>query len=163
MRQRAHARGPLTRQQRARVAVAAVAPVALAALVLLPFAVRGGHGVGDVLVGALVYGGLVGLALAFVAVDRAHAWRCPRCGVEHARGASICATCGYDLGERPRYACDERHAIYLDPGTCECGRRLGPVGTARGIGREVVVAIAVGAVLLAFLLVVGLVLRWIET
>ncbi|MBW3662079.1 MAG: hypothetical protein KY469_03180 [Actinobacteria bacterium] len=163
MRQRAHVRGPLTPRQRVRVAVAAIAPVGLAALVLLPFAIRGGHGADDVLVGALVYGGLVGLALGFVAVDRAHAWRCPRCGADHGRGAVRCGRCGYDLATRPRYACDERHAVYLDPGTCECGRRLRPVGTARGIAREVVVAVVVGGVLLAFLLIVGVVLRWIET
>lgn len=163
VRQRVHPRPRLTGAQRRRVAIAALGPVALAALILLPFAVRGGYGARDVFVGAVVYGGLVGLAFAFVALDRAQAWQCPRCGTRHEQQEGDCAVCGYDLGARPRFTCEERHAIYLDEGTCECGRRLQPMGTVRGVGREVIVAIVVGAVLLGFLLAVGVILRLLES
>lgn len=163
MQQRVHPRPQLSGAQRRRVALAALGPVLLAALILLPFALRGGYGARDVVVGALVYGGLVGLAFAFVVVDRAHAWQCPRCGARHERQSGACDTCGYDLDERPRFTCDERHAVYLDPGTCDCGRRLQPMGQVRGVGREVMVAIVVGAVLLGFLLIVGVVLRVLES
>ncbi len=152
-------RQPLTVRERWLVALAAVVPVPLAALVLLPFALLGPADAADVVAAALVYGGLLGLAGAVVTVDRAHAWRCPRCGRRGERGTSVCAVCGYDLVERPRYACDERHELSLAPGQCPCGRRLQRLPAARGVGREILLMVAIGAGLLAFLVAVALVLR----
>ena len=152
-------REPLTSRERLVAVLAAVLPVPLAALVLLPFAAFGPAGPADVVVAALVYGGLLGLAGGVVAVDLAHARRCPRCGRRNPRGLRACATCGYDLVERPRYACDQRHELYLRDGRCACGRRLQRLPAARGVGREVAMMIKIGAGLLAFLVAVALLLR----
>lgn len=152
-------RPPLTRRERRRVASWAVAPFVLAIVVLTPFAIVGPATGGDVLGAALVYGGLLGLAAGFVAVDRTHARMCPRCGERNPRGREGCDACGYDLVERPRFACEQRHAAYLEPGLCGCGRRLQPLPTVRGVGREITFMLKVGAWLLAFLLGVGLLLQ----
>ena len=40
---------------------------------------------------------------------------------------ATCARCGYDVRERPRYACTEGHRVAYDPGMCDCGRRLLPL------------------------------------
>lgn len=153
-------RSPLTTQERRRVVVAAVAPVALAAVLLTPVAVLGAATAGEVLVAALVYGGLLGLTAAFVTYDRVQARQCPRCASRNERSATACRDCGYDLVEAPRFACAERHAIYLEDGLCDCGRRLQRLPTARGIGPEVVWVLKAGAWLLAFLVLVGLILQW---
>lgn len=153
-------RTPLTTAERRTVAYAAVAPVAFVALVLTPFATFGPLGPGDVVWSAVVYGGLLALASGFVAVDRLQARRCPRCGHVGRRGAEVCDDCGYDLVVAPRWACEERHALYLDPGVCECGRRLQPMPPARGVAAEVRWTLRFGAWLLAFLVLVGLVLSW---
>jgi hypothetical protein len=47
---------------------------------------------------------------------------------------AICAACGYDVRERPRFACSEGHRVAYEPGMCDCGRRLlalRPVPVAR--------------------------------
>lgn len=155
-------RPPLTPRQRLWVVAAAVAPVAVLGVGLVPAAVVGGFGAGDVVAGAVVYGGLVGLAAAFVAVDRVHARQCPRCGYENDRQAASCERCAYDVARRPRFACTERHRVYVDPGRCHCGRRLQELPVARGLRRELVVALKLGGGLLAFLLVVGVALRVLE-
>lgn len=152
-------RDPLTRRERLRVAAAAAAPVGAVFGVLAPFALTVGHTVGRVAAAALVYGGLLGLALGFVTVDRAHARRCPRCGAAHGRPAGTCPRCGYDLEDRPRFACPQRHAVYADPGLCACGRRLQRLPVARGVGREVAAALLAGGVLLLLLVGAGLLLR----
>jgi hypothetical protein len=153
-------RSPLTTAERRRVVVAAVLPIALGAVVLTPFAVLGAATAGEVVVAALVYGGLLGLTAAFVTYDRMQARQCPRCASRSDRGATVCSDCGYDLVEAPRYACAERHAVYLEDGLCDCGRRLQRLPTARGIGPEVVWVLKAGAWLLAFLVLVGLILQW---
>jgi hypothetical protein len=145
--------------ERRRVLGWAALPVVLAVVVLAPFAVTGRASVGDVLGAALVYGGLLGLAAGFVAVDRAHARMCPGCGTRNAAGTPRCPGCGYDLVERPRYVCEERHTVHLEPGLCACGRRLQRLPAVRGIGPEVVFVLKVGGWLLAFLVGVGLLLR----
>lgn len=154
-----HRRPPLTRAERRRAVLAGLLPVPLTAVVLAPFALRGAATVGDVVGAALVYGGLLGLAAGFVYVDRVHARQCPRCGVRSPRGTATCAGCAYDLARRPRFACDERHVVHLEPGLCECGRRLQPLPVARGIGREITLMLKIGAWLLAFLLGMGLLLQ----
>jgi hypothetical protein len=151
----------LTARERRVVAVSASGPVLLAALVLAPVALMTGSTAGEVAGAALVYGGLLGLAAAFVAVDRLQARQCPRCHRRHPRSTTRC-DCGYDLERRPRYACEQRHAIYLEEGVCECGRRLQLLPTARGVGREVLMVLKIGGWLLAFLLGVGLLLNVLE-
>lgn len=153
---------PLTTDERRWVGLVAGAPILLAALVLTPVARWMGAGLWDVVGAALVYGGLLGLAAGFVAVDRLHSRQCPRCHDRAPRGAERCGTCGYDLVARPRYTCDERHGVFLGPGLCDCGRRLKVLPTARGVGREVMVTLRIGAVLLAFLVAVALVIQVLE-
>ena len=151
----------LTGRERRLVLGAAIGPVLLAAVVLVPIALLTGAGAGEVAGAALVYGGLLGLAAAFVAVDRLQARQCPRCHRRNPRRAGRC-DCGYDLRGRPRFACDQRHAVYLDPGRCECGGRLQELPTARGVGPQVVVVLKIGAWLLAFLLGVGVLLNVLD-
>ena len=152
-------RDRLTSRERWTVAAAAVAPVLLAAVVLVPVAAGTGATAADVVVAAFVYGGLLGLAAGFVAVDRLHARQCPRCTTRNLKRATACEDCGYDLVRRPRYACSERHAVHLEPGLCECGRRLQELEVARGVGREVRFMLRGGLWLLAFLVIIGLLLR----
>lgn len=155
------ARDRLNPRERWIVTAAAMAPVGLAALVLAPIAMATSSSAADVLVASLVYGGLLGLASGFVAVDRMHARQCPRCTTRNLRHATACEHCGYDLVRRPRYACTERHAIQLSPGMCDCGRRVHELDVARGIGPEVKFLLRAGGWLLAFLLAVGLALRFV--
>jgi hypothetical protein len=153
----------LTAHERRLVAMAAGAPILLAAIVLVPIALLTGASAGEVVAASLVYGGLVGLAAGFVTVDRMQARQCLRCRERTAgRGAERCTACGYDLVERPRYACDERHGVFLEPGLCACGRRLKPLPTTRGVGREVRFVLKLGAWLLAFLIGVGLLLQLLD-
>jgi hypothetical protein len=152
---------PLTGRERRLVAGAAMAPVLLAVVVLAPVAAVTGAGVGEVAGAALVYGGLLGLAAAFVAVDRLQARQCPACRRRPARGEAEC-DCGYDLRRRPRYTCEERHDVYLDAGVCACGRTLRALPTARGVASQVVVALRISGWLLAFLVVAGVALHLLE-
>lgn len=154
-------RARLTGSERWVVAGAALAPVALAAAVLAPIAVVTSASAGDVVGAALVYGGLLGLATGFVAVDRMQARQCPRCTTRNLRRATACEDCGYDLVRRPRYACTERHQIHLVPGLCDCGRRVRELEVARGVGPEVRLVLRAGLWMLAFLVVVGLLLNWL--
>lgn len=152
-------RDRLTRRERWAVAGLAAAPVLVALVVLAVVAAGTEATAGDVVVAALVYGGLLGLAAGFVAVDRLQARQCPRCTTRNLRRATACEDCGYDLVRRPRYACTERHQVYLAPGLCDCGRRVQELDVARGIGREVRFMLRAGLWLLAFLMIVGLLLR----
>ncbi len=149
--------------QRRRVAIAAAIPVVALALLLGLAAVLGGGSLGAVVAGTVVYGGLLSLAAGFVAVDREQARQCPACRARNDRRAEQCAGCGYDLATRPRYVCQERHRIHLDPGLCACGRRLQPVGGTGGIGREVVVILKIGGWLLAFLVGMGLLFQYVAS
>lgn len=162
---RARRAAPLDRRERSRVALSAAAPIAFGLLVLLPVALLTPITVVDAVSAAVVYGGLLGLAAGFVAADRLQARQCPRCAVRQPRGRDVCAACGYDLAERPRYACSERHLAYLDDdgdGRCGCGRRVERLPSARGVGPQVVVTLKIGAFLLAFLLAMGVLLNVLE-
>lgn len=154
-------RDRLTSYEKRVVALAAAAPVVLAAVVLTPVAVMTSSSAGDVVVASLVYGGLLGLASGFVAVDRMHARQCPRCTTRNLRRATACEDCGYDLVRRPRYACSERHEAHVSPGLCDCGRRLQEIDVARGVGPEVRFMLRAGVWLLVFLVAVALLLQWI--
>jgi hypothetical protein len=163
----AEATGPqrsrLTRPERRRVLVAALAPVVLALVVLIPVGTVVGAGVGEIVAATIVYGGLLGLAAGFATVARLQARRCARCQRRTERGEHRCSGCGYDLLERPRYVCSEGHAIVLDDDElCGCGRRVRQLPTARGVGREVRAMVRFGAWLLALLIGIGLVLRVLE-
>lgn len=131
----------------------------IAVVVLLPFAVATGATAGDVFAAALIYGGLLGLASGFVAVDRLQARQCPRCGRRRRRGDERCVHCGYDLVARPRFVCAERHRLYVEPGLCTCGRRLQRLAVPRGLGRDVTRTLVFGGMLLVFLVAVALLLR----
>lgn len=155
-------RTPLTSGERRNAALAAVAPIGLALVLLTPFAILGDATAGDVVGAAIVYGGLLGLATGFLYVDRVHSRQCPRCGDRSPRGTDACPTCSYDLEERPRFACEERHGIRLEAGLCDCGRRLQQLPVARGVGREVAVMLKIGGWLLAFLLGIGFLLQLLE-
>lgn len=140
-----------------------LAPVLLALLVLLPIGAATGAAVGEVVAATVVYGGLLGLTAGFLTVDRLQARRCPRCQLRTRRGDARCPACGYDLVERPRYACTERHLVrFDDEELCDCGRRLAPLPAARGIGREVTFMLKLGGWLLALLLGIGFALQLLE-
>lgn len=151
-------RDRLTHRERWVVAGAAATPVLLALVVLAIVAAGTDATAGDVVVAAIVYGGLLGLAAGFVTVDRLQARQCPRCTTRNLRHATACEDCGYDLVRRPRYACSERHEVHLAPGLCDCGRRLQELELARGVGREVRFMLRAGLWLLAFLVIIGLLL-----
>lgn len=157
----ARRRDALTSRERLVVAGSAATPVVVVMLVLGAIAIGGPASAGDVLVAGIVYGGLLGAAAGFVAVDRLHARQCPRCGTRNLRGTVGCEDCAYDLVRRPRYACTERHAAYLDPGLCDCGRRLTELPVVRGIGREIGFILRAGAWVLAFLLLIGFALQFL--
>jgi ribosomal protein L40E len=105
---------------------------------------------------------LLGLAAAFVTVDRLQDRQCSRCRTRNPRGTEVCPWCGYDLVARPRYTCGERHAVYLDAGLCDCGLRLKELPTARGVGAQVLLILRVGGALLAFLVVVAVLIQVLE-
>jgi hypothetical protein len=156
-----HRRDSLTPRERRWVAVAALAPIGVAAVVLVPIAIVTGSGPLDVTVAALVYGGLLGLATGFVAYDRVQARQCPLCSTRNIRGARVCEDCGYDLERRPRFACTERHAIHLEPGMCDCGRRLQQLAVARGVGPEVRMILRAGGWVVVLLVLVFVLLQFL--
>jgi hypothetical protein len=82
--------------------------------------------VGSGLVTFAIFGGLAALSAGVLAWELASLRVCPRCGLENA-GAAACAGCGYDVRARPRFACSEGHRVALEPGMCDCGRRLLPL------------------------------------
>lgn len=139
------------------MAIAGACVVGAGAVAALIGVVTGG-GTEEVAWSAVVYGGLLASAAVVLYVDRAYALQCPRCGARVERGPERCADCDYDLRERPRYTCSERHDTYLDPGLCACGRRLQPVGPPRGVHGQVVATVGLGAGILVFLVVVWVVL-----
>lgn len=157
---------PLSRRHKRLVAAWALAPVVATVVVLTPVAVLTAVTAADVVASAAIYGGLLGLAAGFVATDRLQARQCPRCRTSHPPGvAEVCPTCGYDLEARPRYACPERHQVFLDDGgdgRCPCGRWLEELPTVRGVGPQVAATLRIGAYLLGFLILVGLALRALE-
>jgi hypothetical protein len=71
-----------------------------------------------------VFGGLAALSAGVLAWELASLRVCPRCGRENESAAARCAGCGYDVRERPRFACTEGHRVAFEPGLCDCGRRL---------------------------------------
>ena len=76
--------------------------------------------VGSGLVTFAIFGGLAALSAGVLAWELASLRVCPRCG--------------YDVRERPRFACSEGHRVAFEPGMCDCGRRLlalRPVPVAR--------------------------------
>lgn len=99
--------------------------------------------VGSGLVTFAMFGGLAALTAGVLAWELASLRVCPRCGFENSAMA-LCAGCGYDVRERPRFACSEGHRVAFEPGMCDCGRRLlalRPVPVARHAMRAVWLAL----------------------
>jgi hypothetical protein len=99
--------------------------------------------VGSGLVTFAIFGGLAALSAGVLAWEWASQRVCPRCGYENSALAA-CAACGYDVRERPRFACSEGHRVAFEPGLCDCGRRLlalRPVPVARHAMRAVWLAL----------------------
>ena len=145
-----------TRAERRRIRAIGAAPVVVALVVTAGLALAGRATLGDVVVGTVVYGGLLGLAAAVVAHERLVAAHCPRCDATGPLRRTTCTACGYDLGARPLYRCEQRHGRYVEPGLCDCGRRLREVERAPGLDRGIRRTLWAGAWVAAFL--VGVVL-----
>jgi hypothetical protein len=79
---------------------------------------------GSGLINFATFGSLAALTAGVLAWELTSNRVCPRCRREGERRAPACATCSYDLRERPRFACTEGHALAFEPGMCDCGRRL---------------------------------------
>jgi hypothetical protein len=110
--------------------------------------------VGSGLVTFGIFGGLAALSAGVLAWELASLRVCPRCGYENSAVAA-CAGCGYDVRERPRFACTEGHRLAFEPGMCDCGRRLlalRPVPVARHALRAVWLALGFLLVLVVALL-----------
>lgn len=151
---------PLTVRERRTAAAIAVGCVVLAGLAGVPMTVSTGEGRGAALWSGLVYGALLASAAVVVYVDRLFARQCPRCGDRHHdRGVVTCLRCGYDLVVRPRYACPESHAVYLEPGLCDCGVGLRRVAPAMMFGELVGAGRRVGNWPFAVLLCIGILLH----
>jgi hypothetical protein len=108
----------------------------------------------DTLVSGLMtfamFGGLAALSAGVLAWEFSSRRACPRCGAE-SPSPRTCVACGYDLRERPRFACSEGHRVQYEAGLCDCGRRLlalRPVPVARHVARAFWLAVAVFMVLL---------------
>lgn len=151
---------PLTMAERRRARLVGLLPVCLAFAVFATLAAVGRATVADILLGTLVYGGLLGLAAWVVAHERAAASHCPRCGESGSLRRPWCEACGQDLRTAPRvYRCEERHQRYLDPGLCDCGRRLREFDVRRGLDRELRRTLWSGVWLAAFLVGTVLLIR----
>lgn len=148
----------LTATERRRTWWVGLAPVVVVTTALVVAASAGAATLGDIILGAVLYGGLLGVTGAVVSHERAHAAHCPRCDASGRVGRPVCAECGYDLAARPLYRCDQRHGRYVEPGLCGCGRRLQRIERVRGVGREVKRTLWAGAWIAAFLVGVALLL-----
>jgi ribosomal protein L37E/multisubunit Na+/H+ antiporter MnhC subunit len=102
----------------------------------------------------VIFGGLSAATAGVLAWELASNRRCPRCGQENGRQRS-CAECGYDLQERPRYACTEGHQVLFEPGLCDCGRRAVPLRPVPVFGHALT-SIVIGVALVAALAVAAL-------
>lgn len=149
----------LTPRERRVVAVAAAVPVVVVALVLVALVIGDRLGVVDLVVGVVLYGGLLGLTSGVVAHERAVAGHCPRCGAPDQRGAVVCDACGYDLVRRPVYRCEEGHRPMRAPGVCDCGRRLRERVVGPGFARSIRRTLWAGLWLLALLVGTAVLLR----
>ena len=141
----------LTAAERRRTWWVGLVPVGLAAAVTVALAVAGRATLGDVVVGTVFYGGLLGLAAGVVTHERLQAAHCLRCDATGPLRRTTCQACGYDLAERPLYRCEERHRRYVEPGLCACGRRLQRIERIRGLDREIRRTLWAGAWVAAFL------------
>lgn len=139
-----------------------LAPPVVVTAGLLVVAGSGRATLGDVVVGAVVYGGLLGLVAAVIGHERMQTAHCPRCGATGPVRREVCDDCGHDLLERPLYRCDQRHARHVEPGLCACGRRLHRIQPMRGLDREVKRTLWAGAWMGAFLLGVFLLLPLLD-
>ena len=152
----------LTPAERRRAWLLGLAPPSVAAVVLLVLARSGRATWGDVIVGVVFYGGLLGLVAAVVGHERMQTAHCPRCDATGPVRRPVCDACGYDLDERPMYRCDQRHRRHVEPGLCHCGRRLHRLERIRGLDNEIKRTLWAGAWIGAFLLGVFLLLPYVD-
>ena len=152
----------LTPRERRRTWALGLGPPVVAVVVMVLLARAGRATLGDVVVGVVLYGGLLGLVGAVVGHERMQAAHRPRCDATGPVGREICDECGYDLAERPLYRCEQRHRRHVEPGLCHCGRRLRRIEPLRGLDREVKRTLWAGAWLAAFLLGVFLLLPLVD-
>lgn len=101
-----------------------------------------------------IFGGLGALTAGVLAWELASNRFCPRCQRESPR-QRYCATCGYDLHERPRYACTEGHQVMYEPGLCDCGRRALALRPAPVFGHAIT-SVVIGVALFAALAVAAM-------
>ena len=114
------------------------------------------HPLGETTVSFVLFAGLFGGTAAFLGHE-VSAWRrCPRCGWQQEHRPGVCPSCGYDLGTRPQFVCEEGHRAYA-AGICRCGRRLQP-WQPPDVGRRVLRMVWFGLALLAVLVVTRLLL-----
>lgn len=142
----------LTEGERRRVWWLGLLPPVAAAVLFGVLAAGGRATLGDIAVGVVLYGGLLGLTAAVVLHEWFQGRHCPRCDATGRRGRPVCDACGYDLAERPLWRCDQRHRAHVEAGLCHCGRRLDRVEPIRGLDREVRRTLWAGAWIAAFLL-----------
>ena len=107
--------------------LAVVVALAASALASMLFTASLHDTVASGLVTFAIFGGLAALTAGVLAWELAARHSCPRCGLENVPATAVCAGCGYDLRERPRFACSEGHLVAFEPGLCDCGRRLLPL------------------------------------
>ncbi len=148
-------------EERRHVWLAGALPAVVVVAILAAFAVAGRGTLTDVVVGTVLYGGILGVTAAVLAYERATSAHCPRCDATGPRRRASCDACGYDLAERPLHRCPTRHPVYLEDGVCECGQRLSPVVRERGLGRELTRILWAGAWVAALLLGVWASLRFL--
>ena len=148
----------LTRSERRRTWQVGALAAGLVFVAILVLALTGRATLLDVALGTLVYGGLLGLAAGVVVHERLQAAHCPACDATGPLRRRTCGACGYDLAARPLYRCAERHRRYVEPGLCDCGRRLVRLERIRGLDREIRRTLWAGAWVAAFLLGVALLL-----
>lgn len=146
-------------RERRVVWLAGVVPVLVAAATLTVLASVGRGTLTDVVVGTVVYGGILGITAAVLSYERTTSAHCPRCDATGPVRRDACEACGYDLAERPLHRCASRHPAYLEDGLCECGQRLSPVVRERGLGRELTRILWAGVWVAALLLGVWMWLR----
>ena len=115
-----------------------------------------GHDTAQTTVSFVMFAALFGGTAAFLGTEVAHFRRCPRCGEQQTGRAGACPQCGYDVRERPQFACSEGHRSF-EPGVCECGRRrqqwvppdiAGHVRRSLYLGGALLIAMVVTGILL---------------
>jgi hypothetical protein len=151
----------LSQPERRRVVLASTVPLVLVVCWRSAVLALGRGSIVDVVLGVVIYGGLLALTAGVVAYERLLSNHCPRCDASGPRARGRCDSCGQDLVIRASYTCPDLHVRYLDPGQCECGQRLTLAPEVRGVGVEIKRMLWVGAWLAAVLVCTVVLLRYV--